>query len=448
MHRLLLVGLNHTTAPLSVRERLAFSASQRREALVAFKQRFPESEAVLLCTCNRVEFYSVRAVHGHPLVEEMIEFLAEHREIPVDELYPHLYRKVDQETVEHLFSVASSLDSMVLGETQILGQVREAYDVARREGSAGGQLHPLFQRAINVGKQVMSETALGEGRLSVASVAVDYARRIFDHFQDKTVLSIGAGKMATLVLQHFREVAPGKLLVCNRDASKAESLAQRFGGQPAAFEKLDEHLATADIVISSTGAPHAIITRSRFEPLLKMRRYRPVFLIDIALPRDIEAAVGDLENVYLYNIDDLQKVVASTQSQRVTAVDAARAIVSRQVEEFAAWHRQREMGPLIDKLYQRHNRIAQQEIARAINKLPNISEEERQTLEHLGRRIVNKLLHDPVHVLRSGTNGSHSPTAQYLRALEHLFKLAEEQDAQQGTSSGQETSDRSSTPNS
>jgi glutamyl-tRNA reductase len=440
MHRLLLVGLNHTTAPLAVRERLAFSSDQRRQALLAFKERFPEAEAALLCTCNRVEFYAARTTHDHPRFEEMVEFLSQQRGIGAAELSPHLYRKHDRDTVSHLFTVASSLDSMVLGETQILGQVRQAYDIARDLGSARGQLHPLFQRAIGVGKQVMSETSLGEGRLSIASVAVEYARRIFDHFNDKTVLSIGAGKMAVLVLQHFREVAPGRLLVCNRDPNKAQSLARRFGGQPAAFEQLDEHLAAADIVISSTGAPHAIITRSRFEQLSKLRRYKPVFLIDIALPRDIEAEVGELENVYLYNLDDLQKVVASTQSQRVTAVDAARKIVEQQVEEFATWHRQREMGPLIDRLYRRYHRIAQQEISRTVHKLPNAGQTEKELLEHLGRRIVNKLLHDPVHILRSSANGMHSPTAQYLHALERLFKLAEEQDAQQGNNGGQENS--------
>lgn len=440
MHRLLLVGLNHTTAPLAVRERLAFSAEQRKQTLVAFKERFPEAEGVLLCTCNRVEFYAARTTHGHPRIEEMVEFLAEHRGIPVDEVGPHLYRKQDRETVTHLFTVASSLDSMVLGETQILGQVRQAYDIARELGTARGEMHPLFQRAIGVGKQVMSETSLGDGRLSVASVAVEYARRIFDHFNDKTVLSIGAGKMAVLVLQHFREIAPGRLLVCNRDLNKAHSLAQRFGGQPAAFEKLDEHLAAADIVISSTGAPHAIITKARFAPLLKLRRYKPVFLIDIALPRDIEAEVGNLENVYLYNIDDLQQVVKATQSHRVTAVDAAKAIVEQQVEEFGTWHRQREMGPLIDKLYQRYHRIAQQEIGRTLHKLPNAGEMEKELLEHLGRRLVNKLLHDPIHVLRTSSNGLHSPTAQYLHALERLFKLAEEQDVQQGNNGGQENS--------
>jgi len=430
MHRLLLVGLNHKTAPLTVRERLAFAGEQRRQVLDAFRQRFPDAEVVLLSTCNRVELYTARSTHGHPRVEEMIGFLAGLRALAPEELDPHIYRKIDRDAVSHLFSVASSLDSMVLGETQILGQVRDAYDAANAAATAGALLHPLFQRAIAVGKQVMTETSLNEGRLSIASVAVDYARRIFDRFSDKTVLSIGAGKMAVLVLQSFQALSPGRLLISNRDPDKAAALSQRFGGQAVPFDKLSDHLVAADIVISSTGAPHAIITHAQFNPLLRQRRYRPIFLIDIAMPRDIEAEVGQIENVYLYNIDDLQEVVAATQSQRSGAVQAAARIVEQQVNEFAVWHRTREMGPLIDRLFQRSHHLAQAEIARAINKLPDLSPAEKEVLENLGRRIVNKLLHDPVDVLRVSGGESRGAPVPYLHAFEKLFKLNQRDEAQ------------------
>ena len=430
MHRLLLVGLNHKTAPLAVRERLAFAGKQKRELLDAFRVRFANAEAVLISTCNRVELYTARTVHGHPRVEEMIGFLAGQRGLAAEEVEPHLYRKTDREAVTHLFSVAASLDSMVLGETQILGQVREAYDAAAEAATAGTLLHPLFQRAIAVGKQVMTDTTLGEGRLSIASVAVEYARRIYDTFADKTVLCIGAGEMAHLVLQHFADLRPKTLVVCNRDVEKAARFAAEFSGVGVPFERLAEYLAVADVVISSTGAPHAIITHAMFERVLKQRRYRPVFLIDIALPRDIEPAVGKLENVYLYNIDDLQEVVATTQTQRAGAVEAARKIVEEQVSEFAAWHQTREMGPLIDRLYQRSHRLAASEISRAINKLPGLSEAERATLENLGRRIVNKVLHNPVNVLRASNHSPHGGTAAYLHALEKLFKLADQETAE------------------
>jgi glutamyl-tRNA reductase len=426
MQRLLLLGLNHTTAPLDVRERLAFNAEQRAAALAAFRQRFPQCEAVLLSTCNRVELYIGRQVHGHPRADEMAEFLSEFHSVPLTAVRPHVYEKTDRSVVEHLFNVASSLDSMVLGETQILGQVREAYDAARELSATGSVLNPLMQRAIAVGKQVMHETPLAEGRLSVASVAVEYASRIFDHFNDKAVLNIGAGKMASLVLRHFAQLTPKKLLVCNRDITKATGLAQRFGGEVAAFERLDDHLAAVDVVITSTGSKHPIVTRERFAAAHRRRRYRPVFVIDIALPRDVEAGVGELENVYLYNLDDLQQVVSQTQAGRKGAIDAARAIVAAAVEDFAQSHRVRALGPTIDRLYKRAHALAQEELSRTLNKLPNVSDAEREHLEELARRIVNKLLHDPVHALRKADE-SHAPAEQYLHAMERLFNLAAEQ---------------------
>ena len=220
MQRLLLLGLNHTTAPLEVREKLAFAPGQGRAAVAAFKQRFPAAEAVLLSTCNRVELYVGRHAHTQLGPDEMVQFVCDFHAVAPAGFREHLYHKAGRDVVEHLFSVASSLDSMVLGETQILGQVREAYDAARELQAAGGLLNPLFQRAVAVGKQVMHETALSEGRLSVASVAVEYAGRIFETFTDKTVLCIGAGKMATLVLQNLAALSPGRVLVCNRDPER------------------------------------------------------------------------------------------------------------------------------------------------------------------------------------------------------------------------------------
>ena len=350
MQRLLLLGLNHSTAPLDVREKVAFSAADRDRAIEALRTKFPESEVAILSTCNRVEVYSAREVHGHPRAEEIAAFLAEFHHLDPSILLSHLYEKTDRDAVAHLFAVASSLDSMVLGETQILGQVREAYDAAREKGGCGAILNPLFQRAIAVGKEVLGASGIAEGRVSIASVAVDYARRIFDSFADKTVLSIGAGKMASLVLQSFAALKPSRLMVCNRNADKAEELAKTFGGEPVPFERLGQHLVAADIVVSGTGSTQPIITAGMVSGLRKAMRYRPIFMIDIAMPRDVEPAVGELENVYLYNIDDLQQVVAETISQRTDAIESARAIVARHVEGFVAWHRAREMGPMIDRL--------------------------------------------------------------------------------------------------
>ncbi len=422
MQRLLLLGLNHATAPLEVRERLAFTNDQRQAALLALKEKFPESEAVLLSTCNRVELYISRPIHAHPRPEDLIQFLATLKSIPAASFQSHLYQKAEREVIEHLFSVTSSLNSMVVGETQILGQVREAYEFAQALNLAGPALNPLFQRAIAVGKEVMTDTPIAEGRISVASVAVDCAKTIFDHFTDKTVLTIGAGKMAALVLQGFAQLNPKRLLIANRDPIKAQSLAARHNSQPAPFEKLDDHLITADIVISSTSSQNPVITRQRFESLLKQRRYRPIFFIDIALPRDIEPAVGKLENVYLYNLDDLQNVISNTRSERSTAVDSAQKIVNEHVEKYLAWTRAREMGPLIDSLYKKHHDLAKEELDRTLGKLTSLTPDDRAHLEELTRRIVNKLLHDPIKALRD-SNAGHAQNIPYLHALEKLFQL-------------------------
>ncbi|QOV88372.1 glutamyl-tRNA reductase [Humisphaera borealis] len=427
MQRLLLLGLNHTTAPLEVREKLAFSPAQRDAAVAALRARFPECEAVLLSTCNRVEIYVSRGGtfhHPHPVVEELVDFLAESHALPPEGVRPHLYHKAGREAALHLFRVASSLDSLVLGENQILGQVREAYETAKAQNTTGAILNPLFQRAVAVGKQVRSDTALAEGRLSIASVAVEYAGRIFETFSDKTVLCIGAGKMATLVLEHLVALAPGKLLLCNRNADRATALAEQFKGAAVPFDRLADHLAAADIVVTSTGSIDPIITRAMFTKVLRRRRYRPVFLIDIAVPRDIEASVGELEQVYLYNVDDLQQVVAGTQQQRQSAVQDAEAIVSKHLDEFAVWHRQREMGPTIDRLYKRYHRMAREELDRTINKLPAAAQQERAALEEMTRRIVNKLLHRPIHAMRHAD--PEHPEIPYVHAMEKLFDLEEE----------------------
>lgn len=419
MQRLVMIGLNHATAPLAIREKVAFSSGQRDAALMAFKESFPESEAVLVSTCNRVELYAARPVHGHPRTEELISFIAKFHGVSETELRPHFYERANRAVAEHLFAVASSLDSLVVGETQILGQIRDAYEVSRKNGTVGALLHPLFQRAIAAARDVMTATHLTEGRRSIASIAVEYAQQIFENLKDKTVLSIGAGKMSTLVLQHFSELRVKRLMVCNRDITKAQALAQQFHGEAVAMEQLAEHLATADIVISSTASPEPIIDVPTFRQVMKQRRWRPVFLVDIALPRDIAEGVGALANVYLYNLDDLQQVASATDSSRKDSVDSARALVTGQVDEFVAWHTAREVGPLIEQLFAKSHGMAKDEVQRTLKKLPDMTPEQRQHIEELARRIVNKLLNDPVQAVReSGTESS-----PFVRAMAKLFRL-------------------------
>jgi len=429
MQRLFMLGVNHRTASLELREKLAFSNAQLEAALIQFREKFPDCEAVLLSTCNRVELYVAKSAQGHPDTDQAIDFLSSMREVSALAIKPHIYEKSERIAVEHLFSVASSLDSMVLGETQVLGQVRQAYDRAADMRLTGAILNPLFQKAIAVGKQVLSATPLAEGRMSLASVAVAYARRIFESFSDKTVLSIGAGKMAQLVIRHFAELRPKSLLICNRDREKADALALVNGGSPVSFENLSDHLTLADIVVTSTGAQHPIITRKTFDGIRKARRYRPIFLIDIAVPRDIEPAVGEIENVYLYNLDDLQQVISQTQASRSDTTALARQIVAGHVEEFSRWHRARELGPVIDQLYRRYHELARGELSRTLGKLPNVSNAEKQHLEDLTRRIVNKLLHDPIKRLKE-SDSMHQASAQYIHALEKLFQLDEHPDSE------------------
>ena len=423
MNRLLLIGLNHTTAPLAVRERLAFSGKGLSDAVSAIQDRLPGSEIVVLSTCNRVELY----LGGPQQIERqtVVSLLSELHQLPRADFDSHLYERRGGGVVKHLFSVAASLDSMVLGETQILGQVKQAYELSLSAKATGSLLNPLFQRAIAAGKDVLSATGLGEGRVSVASVAVDYAKRIFETFTDKTVLCLGTGKMTKLVLQSFRPLNPGRLLVVSRDAERAQAFAAEFGGKGVAMADLDDHLVAADVIITGTAAPHPIVTRERMSKLLKRRRYRPAFFIDIAVPRDVEPGVGDLENIYLYNLDDLQRVVEASLGQRSTRVEAAQAVIDRHVAAYEKWQQQQEVGPLIDTLYQRAAAIAQAEVARTLEKLPDDSPARGQ-VEELAHRIVRKLLHDPVTQLRL-RHGTHE-SAIYSHAVEQLFGLADKKE--------------------
>lgn len=418
MQRLLLLGLNHTTAPLEVRERLAFAPSQVRQAATELQRIIPGCEIVILSTCNRVELY----LSADQLIprQTVMAFLSTFHGLAEEQFASHLYEMRGRAVVEHLFAVASSLDSMVLGETQILGQVRQAYESAREAGTTGPMLNPLFQRAVSVGREVLSQTHLSEGRVSVASVAVDYAGHIFDTFTDKTVLCMGTGKMSQLVLRQFAALKPRQLLVASRNPDRAREIARQFGGVGVSSADLDSLLIQADIVVSSTGHPRTLITRSRFEALLKPRRYRPIFMIDIAVPRDIEPTVGELEGVYLYNLDDLQEVVTRTRESRTDSVEDARKIIHQQVESFMAWNRQRQIGPMIDAIYQRYTRMARTELERTAARM-QLDDQQRKHLEELVHRIVQKMLHDPVTQLRSSE--FHDNIQTYVHAIEKLFKL-------------------------
>ncbi len=421
--RLMMVGLNHRTAPLELREAVAFSPEQLDAAARQFRAAFPEAEMVLLSTCNRVELYLARPLSAQPSPESLERFVADFHGIDAAQLRTHLYHRADHDLVGHLFAVASSLDSMVVGETQILSQVRQAYQRACDSGSAGKSLHGLFQRALAAAKDVHEKTQLSAGRLSVASVAVDLAASVFDRFDDKTVLCLGAGKMAALMLRHMAALQPRKVLIANRSAQRAAELAAHFSAEARPFEQLDVLLTEADILLTGTGAAQPLITESRFKGLLKARRYRPIVMVDIAVPRDIEPAVGGLANVYLYNIDDLQEVAAGNRGKRDQEITAARAMLASHVEEYQRWSAARDVGPLIKALYDQANAVARAELQAHLAKHPDLSPEKVAELERLTHRVIGKLLHGPVTQLTTRAETTAQP--MLAEALRKLFELGE-----------------------
>lgn len=425
--RTLVIGCNHRSAAVELRERIAFDAAAVPRALQLMKERFPACEAVLVSTCNRMEWYISRPIQERPRVADMVEFIGAFHNVPPAEFATSLYHHEDAEAVRHLFRVVSALDSMVLGETQILAQARDAFDLACSLGTAGGNLKMLFQRAFAVGKDVQNNTAIAAGRLSVGSTAVDLARQIFSRFDDKTVMMVGAGEMGELTLTHLMETNPKELWVTNRTDERATALADRLRERhkmpisPVPYVEWIDRLATADIVISCTGAREPILTTAEFRKIPAKRRYRPLLLIDIAVPRDIEPAIADEEEVYLYNIDDLQEVVEATLASRKGAIQQCHAIIEQSVIEFLSRQSARDIGPLIGELQQHFHEVGRRELDRILPKCEALSAHDRQLVEEMLHRVAQKLLHDPVQLLHEkSANGAASVYADTLRALFRL----------------------------
>jgi len=311
----------------------------------------------------------------------------------------------------------------VVGETQILSQVKHAYHHGCDSGGVSKVLHGLFQRALAAAKDVHERTALSSGHLSIASVAVDLAASVFERFDDKTVLCVGAGKMATLMLRHMQELKPRRMVVTNRSAERGAELARQFSAEARPFEQLDALLTEADILLTGTGATEPIITEARFKGLLKARRYRPIVMVDIAVPRDVEGAVAKLNNVYLYNIDDLQEVAAGNRGKRDKEIAAAHGVLAGHVEEYLRWAAARDVGPLVKALYEQANSLARAELEAHFAKHPDTTPERRAELEHLTHRLIGKLLHGPVTQLTTRAESTARP--MLAAALRRLFELGE-----------------------
>jgi glutamyl-tRNA reductase len=417
---ILVVGLNHKTAPVDIRETLAFDDDAVSRALLAFRERMPNAEVVILSTCNRVELYAA-APEAERLSDGITQFLADFHGLKPDSFVPHLYRYYDEDAVRHLFTVGCSLDSLVVGEAEILGQVKKAYMYALEEGLSGKVLNSLFQRAFGVAKAARSSSAIGTGRVSIASVAVEFAQKIFSDFSDKTVMIIGAGEMGELTLRHMVDSGISAVIVANRTYEKAVRLAEEYDGMAIKFESFVENMHQADVIISTSGAPHYIIHPKQLPPVLKARRNRPILLIDIAVPRDIHPDVDQVENAYLYNIDDLQKVVAENIEFREKELEHCTSIVSAETDSFMGWLRTLDIDTLIKELRESHHDIRKAELARSFNKMPDLKESDKQEIEYLTERIVNKILNQPTQVLKREV--SEGSGYKHIDAIKKLFDL-------------------------
>ncbi len=402
---LVVVGVSHHTAPVDVRERVAFDRAGALDALSRLREDGDVREAVLLSTCNRTELYLVPG-RGDGGVQAAESILARQAGTPREGLERYLFRARGEAVIHHLFEVTAGLDSLVLGEAEIQGQVREAFEIAAALPSdpplVGPLLHRLFEMALGVGGRVRSETRLGEGSASVASVAVELAGKIFGPLRGRRVVVLGAGATAELTVRALSRAGADAVTVVNRTLERARELASRVGGEAVPLEGLEGVLARTDMVVASTAARTPMITRETMARAFPQGVRRPLLLVDIAIPRDVEPVVGDLHNVFLYNVDDLRDIVDDHLRKRLEEVPEARRLILSQGDDFRRWYQGREAGPLIRSLRARAEALRRQETERLLRRMGHLPDEDRDRLEEFSRRLVNKLLHDPTVLLRDG----------------------------------------------
>ncbi|MDQ5907884.1 MAG: glutamyl-tRNA reductase, partial [Pseudomonadota bacterium] len=406
--------INHHTAPLSVREQVAFNADKLQHALTDLTRANVVREAAILSTCNRTEIYCAA---DNP--ETAVQWLAQYHAIDHGVIQPYLYTLPQREAIRHAFRVASGLDSMVIGEPQILGQMKEAVRTAEAAGTLGVHLHKMFQRAFAVAKEVRSTTAIGANIVSMAAAGVHLAERIFERISDQRILFVGAGEMIELCTTYFAAKEPKELVIANRTIERGRALAERFGGSVMRLEEIGDRLGHFDIVVSCTASTLPIIGLGMVERAVKMRRHRPMFMVDLAVPRDIESEVGELDDVFLYTVDDLAQVVESGLESRQAAVVEAEAIITTQVDTFIGWLETRDAVPLIRSLRDTAERVRRHEMEHALKLLAK-GENPEKVLDQLSHRLTNKFLHAPTQAL----NAAEADERESLRnAASRLFHL-------------------------
>ena len=419
--RLVLVGTSYQRAPVELRELLAYNPGLRREALGRLGA--DGAEAAVLSTCNRTEVYGVSSEPAE-LEERIYGELAGLSGLSHSELAPALYSVSDEAAAVHLFRVAAGLDSMVPGEAQILGQVRDAYEAARQSETTGATLHRLFRQALRVGKRVRTETAIGENPASVSSAAAQLAERVFEDLAGRRILLLGAGKTADLTAANLISRGVGDIVVANRSPERGEALARRFGGRAVGLDQVEPELVEVDVVVASTGSQGFVLSAAQVERAMKERRGRPIFFIDIAVPRDVDPAVLELEGCYLYDIDDLERVVAESVAGRREEAVRAEAIVSEEADAFRAWQLSLDVVPAISSLRARAESIRREELERAEGRLASLSPSQRRAVEALTSQIVAKLLHQPTVRMKEAAAGAEG--VLYADAVRHLFGLGDD----------------------
>jgi len=421
--KLQMLGCSHRRSSVAIRERLAFSPAQAEAALDDLRSRFPDAEAVLLSTCNRVEVYTAAEDPSRgPTHQQLAEFLARFHGLNVYEIFDELFERTGEDAVRHLFTVAASLDSMVLGEPQIVRQVKQAYDLALDRRTTGPLTNQIFQAALRVGKRVASETSINEKRISIPSVAVaDFAKQIFERFDDKRVLVIGAGEMGEETLRYLQDEGARDVTVVNRNFERARSLAERWRGQALPWERLGEALAAADLVIGTTGASEPIVTLADYRRIEPARYQRDWFVLDLAIPRDFDPAIGDCLGVYLYSIDDLQAACERNRQERDRELPKGLKIIEDETARFMGELNHYATGPIIKRLRQGWQQPKDDELGRLFGRLPGLSDRDRQEIRQSFDRLINKLLHPPLESLRD--ESKHGVPHGLLDAIKRLFQL-------------------------
>ncbi len=420
MKEIVLIGLNHKTAPVEVRECLTFSGDDTASALDTLKQTTDINEVMLFSTCNRIELL-MTTEERHHAVQIAKQFLADYKNVPKQDFETSLYVHAGDDAVRHIFRVACSLDSMMVGEPQILGQIKSAYRLAAGKKSTGVILNRLLHKAFFVAKRVRSETGIGDHAVSISYAAIELGRKIFGSMEQKQVLLLGAGEMAELAVEHLMQQHVRDIFVANRTFERGVELAQRFNGHAIRFEEIADFLQRVDIIISSTGSPDIIITADDVKAVRRRRRNRPLFFIDIAVPRDIDPKINHMDNAYVYDIDDLEGIIEDNIEDRNREAVKGERIVDEAVIHFQKWYESLDIVPTIVALREKFDTIANAELRRTLNSMENLSKENRAALIRMKDALVNKILHDPTQSLKS--NGYHRDKSYFLDTTRKLFRL-------------------------